>query len=69
MKEEAAPYADAVLREISQGGFPESVVMELGELFLEMDRWDEFERVLDRNYPGHVLEMLRDRLGVRPRRR
>jgi MinD-like ATPase involved in chromosome partitioning or flagellar assembly len=68
LKEQAAAYADAALREVSEGRLVEGVLTELGEVFVEMDRWDEFEQLVDRQYPDHVLETLRSRLGPRRRR-
>jgi hypothetical protein len=69
MKDDAAAYADSALREMSEGRLGESVVSELGEVFLEIDRWDEFEELVGRRYPDHMLQMLRSRLGVRRPRR
>lgn len=64
MKEEAAAYADATLREVSEGRLAESTLTEVAEVFSELDRGDEFQRALDREHRERPSETLRDRLGL-----
>lgn len=69
LKEEAATYADRALSEASSGQASPGELIEIGEVFRDMDRWDEFEKAVDQNYPDHMLDMVKDRLSIRPRRR
>jgi MinD-like ATPase involved in chromosome partitioning or flagellar assembly len=69
LKDQAALAGNAVLREVRERRFSPSLLMELGEAFQSLGRFDEFERVVDERYPDEIVDDLRRHLGMGRRRR
>jgi MinD-like ATPase involved in chromosome partitioning or flagellar assembly len=59
--EQAAALADQILVELSERDVPTRDLDELGLLFRELGRADEFEKAITRGYPADVIQNLRDR--------
>jgi hypothetical protein len=59
--EQAAALADQILAELSERDVPTRDLDELGTLFRELGRADEFEKAITRGYPAEVIQNLRDR--------
>jgi MinD-like ATPase involved in chromosome partitioning or flagellar assembly len=68
MKEEVTACANAVLEEITERRFSEGIMIQLGEVFHEIGRWDEFEELAERRNP-EALPELRRRFGASRRRK
>lgn len=66
--EQAAELAQAILGEIAEREVSPRDLDDLGGLFREIGRWEEFERTVARIYPAEVARDMQER-SVRPRRR
>jgi MinD-like ATPase involved in chromosome partitioning or flagellar assembly len=66
MIEHAVPIADTILKDLRQRDVPRREIEEIGRFFNEIDRWEDFEKVLVDIYPRDSLVDLRERLGLRP---
>jgi hypothetical protein len=66
--ETARVLAQAILGEISDREVPRSDLDDLGMLFRELGRFEEFEKVVTQSYPMEVVRELRER-PLRVRRR
>ena len=70
LMEEAGAIADRALREMRERPpGSEREMHDAVELFHELDRLEEFEKSVEGRVPPHLLEEMRDRLGLRRRRK
>ena len=69
LKEEAARTGDAVLREVRDRRYSPGLLMELGQAFHSLGRFEEFEQVVTDRYPDEMVDELRGQLGMGRRRR
>jgi hypothetical protein len=70
LSEEAGALAEKALNDLSENPHRSAVEMEqAGELFNELGRWNEFEKVLEGRYPNSFFEEMRSRFGIRERRK
>ena len=67
--DEAAAIAPLALEEVAKRRLSTGMLFELGEVFQAMGAWEDFEDVVDQSYPDEVLAELRERLGIRRRRK
>ena len=70
--EDAAALADKALREFRERPVgSEREMRESAELFHELGRWDEFEKLVESMgmFPSRYLDEMRERFGTRRRRR
>ena len=67
--EEANAIANVVLRDLSEHRVARATLLDLGEVFHGIDRWDDFELIVDRTYPDEAVAELRERFGTRRRRK
>jgi hypothetical protein len=68
--DEANDIADHALRDVAEGGLrSEYELREAGELFAQLGRFEEFEKVCGGRYPTHIFREIRERVGRRGRRR
>jgi MinD-like ATPase involved in chromosome partitioning or flagellar assembly len=65
LTEQAVQIADTILKDLRQREVPRRELDEIGKFFKEIDRWDDFEKVLD-IYPRDTISDLRESLGMRP---
>jgi MinD-like ATPase involved in chromosome partitioning or flagellar assembly len=70
MADRAIPIADTILKDIREGDATRRDLDEIGRFFNEIDRWEDFEKIVRDKYPRETLAELRERLGLRatPRR-
>ena len=66
--DKAASLVQPILSEISERQVSTRDLEELGVFFRDIGKWDEFESIIERNYPGEVVRGMRERLP-RGRRR
>jgi MinD-like ATPase involved in chromosome partitioning or flagellar assembly len=66
LTEQAAQIADAILKDLRQREVPRRELDEIGRFFKEIDRWEDFEKVLIEIYPRDTISDLRENLGLRP---
>lgn len=70
MLEEASALGDKALQDIRQRGpSSHSDLMELGEFFEEIGRWEQFKASLEDHFPSHILRDVQERIEMRRRRR
>jgi hypothetical protein len=67
--EEAASVAEQALSDLREPGFTRLEIEELAKYFQMLDRWEEFEASISEYYPKEMVKDIRERLGLRPRRR
>jgi len=67
MREELAGLLDPLLIEVARGRLSQSALNEIGAVFQDTGRWDEFEQAI-KQYPESVVSELADELGIRRRR-
>ncbi|HKM47078.1 MAG TPA: hypothetical protein VJX69_05800 [Terriglobales bacterium] len=66
--ESATALADAVLAELVQRDVPRGYLEDLGALFRDLGRWDDFEKAVKQGYPEDHARSVREGL-FRPRRK
>ena len=70
LMEDAGQMADRALVDFRERGpRSEQELREAAELFQALERWDEFEKLVGGRYPTHILDEIKNRGGMRSRRR
>jgi MinD-like ATPase involved in chromosome partitioning or flagellar assembly len=69
LMESATALVDVIVKELKRREIPTRELDDVGHLFAELDRWEEFEEIVGEVYSRGVLEEVRERLDVRPTRK
>jgi MinD-like ATPase involved in chromosome partitioning or flagellar assembly len=65
LRDRAVALADPALKDVRMREATRRDLDELGRFFADIDRWDEFEKLVSEVYPRETLQDLKERMGLR----